>query len=147
MTADSTANRPTGAELLAEARRLLLDNLLALLPPERQYDARMIANALAIAARELEAGDEPVRTALKDVAALYDEPVDLGAATAVLQQRLADFDRRLAEDIRGGRFDTTDAQRDAVQAYLRATVLARLRISNPKALPYSDPISSPVASR
>ncbi|WP_119458888.1 DUF6285 domain-containing protein [Rhodospirillaceae bacterium SYSU D60014] len=146
MIADPT-DRPTGAELLAEARRLLIDNLLSLLPPERRYDARMIANAMAIAARELEAGDEPVRTALNDLAALYDEPVDLGAVAAVLQQRLADLEHRLAEDIRGGRFDAADARRDAVQAYLRASVLARLRISNPKALPYSDPISSPTSSR
>ena len=140
MTAEPT-NRPTGAELLVEARRLLLDNLLVLLPPDRRYDARMIANAMAIAARELETGDEPVRVALRDLAALYDEPVDLGPAMAALQQQLADLDRRLADDIRGGRFDAADPRRAAVRTYLRATALARLRVSNPKALPYSDPLS------
>ena len=47
-------NRPDGNELLAVARRTLLDELLSLLPPEKTYEALMIAKAMAIAARELE---------------------------------------------------------------------------------------------
>lgn len=47
-------NRPYGNELLAAARRSLLDDLLPLLPAEKTYDALMIANAMSIAARELE---------------------------------------------------------------------------------------------
>ena len=50
-----TADQPAGEALLEAARRLLLEELLALLPAERRYDGLMIANAMAIAARELRA--------------------------------------------------------------------------------------------
>ena len=43
---------PASRDLLALARELLLDELLPLLPPERQRDAHLIATAMAIAARE-----------------------------------------------------------------------------------------------
>lgn len=46
-------NRPTGEELLAIARRTLLDDLLPLMPADKSYEALMIANAMAIASREL----------------------------------------------------------------------------------------------
>ncbi|MGB3289253.1 MAG: DUF6285 domain-containing protein [Burkholderiaceae bacterium] len=46
-------NRPHGNELLEVARRSLLDDLLPLLPGEKAYQALMIANAMAIASREL----------------------------------------------------------------------------------------------
>ena len=48
-----TNDQPAGEALLEAARRLLLDELLALLPAERRYDGLMIANAMAIAGREL----------------------------------------------------------------------------------------------
>ncbi len=55
MTAKVTAaDRPGGAELLALARRTLLDDLLPSLPDEKRYQALMLANALAIVGRELE---------------------------------------------------------------------------------------------
>jgi len=46
---------PGGEMLLAEARRVMLEELLPLLPADRHYEARMTANAMAIAARELAA--------------------------------------------------------------------------------------------
>ncbi|MFW7340123.1 DUF6285 domain-containing protein [Pollutimonas sp. H1-120] len=61
-------NRPYGNELLSVARRTLLDELLPLLPPEKTYDALMIANAMAIAARELAphaADDESARCEIR----------------------------------------------------------------------------------
>jgi len=48
-------DRPDGAELLTVARATLLEDLLPELPPARRYDALMIANAMAMAQRELEA--------------------------------------------------------------------------------------------
>ncbi len=51
-------NRPDGSELLAVARRVLLDDLLPLLPAEKTYDALMVANAMAIAAREFGRPDQ-----------------------------------------------------------------------------------------
>ena len=67
---------PGGAELLRVARAELLDQLLPHLPAAHHYAARMVANAMAIAARELQA--------------VPAEPVDAAA---------------LARDIRDGRHD------------------------------------------
>src|SRR5262249_51174750 len=44
-----------GESLLAEARRVALEAILPSLPAERGYELRMIANAMAIAGRELSA--------------------------------------------------------------------------------------------
>jgi hypothetical protein len=46
---------PDGAELLRVARGELLEKLLAHLPAAHHYTARMVANAMAIAAREMRA--------------------------------------------------------------------------------------------
>jgi hypothetical protein len=46
------AEQPPASILLAEARRLLLEDLLPALPEERRLEARMIANAMAIGGRE-----------------------------------------------------------------------------------------------
>jgi aminoglycoside phosphotransferase (APT) family kinase protein len=95
---------PAGEALLAEARRVMLEELLPLLPQDRQYEARMAANAMAISARELAA----LRPALPDR-------------------------KPFARAIRAGRHDDDAGLRDR----LAADVLARLAISNPKALPVS----------
>lgn len=71
---------PAGAELLKVARASLLEALLPLLPAESHYTARMVANAMAIAARELQ---QP--------------PADSAVDAA-----------RLAREIRAGRHDGGD---------------------------------------
>ncbi len=48
-------DRPEGTMLLAEARQRLMENLFPHLPEQQRYEARMIANAMAIAGRELSA--------------------------------------------------------------------------------------------
>jgi hypothetical protein len=127
-------DRPSGAELLAEARRVLLEELLDLLPPDRRYDARMIANAMAIAARELEATDAPLRAALRELSALYGESAIPGPGGPGPEERFVELSRRLAADIRAGLFDAPDPRGQAVRDHLRAVTAARLRLSNPKAL-------------
>ena len=57
---------PGGAELLRVARTELLEQLLPQLPVAQHYTARMVANAMAIAARELQSE----RPAQIDTAAL-----------------------------------------------------------------------------
>ncbi len=127
------ADRPDGAELLEIAREALRTDILDDLPKEHRFVALMVANAMAIAARELRAGDAPLRAALADLATLYnkaDEPETNAAALEVLTQRLA-------RDIRAGRFDTgPDATR--VHAVLLAATRRRLELSNPKYLAESD---------
>lgn len=98
----AVAAEPMGEMLLAEARRVMLEELLPLLPEDRHYEARMTANAMAIVAREL----------------------------AVLQPVQPD-QKPLALAIRAGQHDDDEGLRDR----LAAEVLARLAVSNPKAMP------------
>ncbi len=100
----AASEQPEGSVLLAEARRITLEELLPLLPESRRYDARMIANAMAIAGREL----------------------------AALRPPALDW-RGLAREIRLGKHDADKTMRNR----LAADVLARLAVSNPKALPIS----------
>lgn len=51
--------RPDAGELIAAARETVLNSLLAALPKEKHYEARMVANALAIAGRAIAAAPPP----------------------------------------------------------------------------------------
>ena len=122
---------PDAAELLRVARKLLREDLVDEVPAERRYEALMVANAMAIAAREAEAGEADMREELRMLAELYGEKIvaESGSHSA---DKVAALNRRLAKDIRNGVLDGACAQ--GVRALLRAQVIARLRISNPKHL-------------
>lgn len=126
-------NLPGAPDLLRIARETLLSKLRPLLPGDARYTLAMVANAMAIAAREAEAGDGPAAAALARLDALYARP-SRSLTGSALHQALADCDRRLAADIRTGVFDEHDARHRALLAHLHATVAARLGISNPKSL-------------
>ena len=120
---------PTGAVLLAIARATLLDEILPLVPAAHTYTLRMIANAMAIAARELGtdcASAEPGFRAR--IAALYRDatapqpPADLASI---------ELERRLAADIRAGHLDTAGPE---LSAFLVSKVEERLALANPKLL-------------
>jgi hypothetical protein len=124
-------NCPDAAELLAIARETLLARLLPALPEASRYDALMIANAMAIAARELAAGDVAAQSELARLNALYAESgKDVSGNT--LHIALKDYNRRLTADIRGGRFD--DRERTALLDHLEKTAVDKLAVANPKAL-------------
>lgn len=117
-------NRPTGEELLAIARRTLLDHLLPLMPAERSYEALMIANAMAIASRELTRcnGDDAV--ADRHIAQFYRE-AGLDPGTEVSEYALARLIRSRA----------VDAQHASTLFELLLTLTRdKLALSNPKHL-------------
>ncbi len=118
---------PDGAELLKVAREALLGELLPNVPESSRYAARMIANAMAIAARELEAGIRP-EDELDRLRRL------LPGWTSAPEVRAAcrDGEAQLAKAIRGGRLDSQAAE---VRRHLRATTRERLAVSNPRVLP------------
>jgi len=127
-------NLPEASELLLVARKTLLDALAPLAGEDAKYTVAMIANAMAIAIREAEAGEAPALAALARLDRIYGvEPRELHGEA--LRRALTTHDQQLAHDIRGGRFDRDDEKRCAVLEHLRASVTARLRISNPKSLP------------
>lgn len=117
-------HEPTAGNLLETARGVLRDRILPALPPELRYEALMIANAMAIAARQIATGDSPVAEATARLRALYDAP----------EESAADLDARLVADLRAGAFDEPGPRRDAVYGHLLATARARAAESNPKAL-------------
>jgi hypothetical protein len=117
-------DEPTAADLLETALAVYRDRLLPALPAHLRYDALMVANAVAISARQARAGEAPVEEARRRLAALY--PNHMGS--------LAEMERRLALDIRRGAFDEPGPSRDAVFEHLRLMAEAKAAESNPKAL-------------
>lgn len=116
---------PDAKALIEQARRTLLDELLGALPRERRYAALMIANALAIAAREL-AGGEELASAEQDALSDYLGKTGWGESAASYEAMV----KRLAGDIRAGKHDAEAALHELL--YDSAT--ERLRITNPKVL-------------
>lgn len=124
-------NTPDGAELLRVAQKVLREQLLTGIAREQRYEALMVANAMAMAARELEAGDTDVREELRMLAELYGDAAVAESGNSV-KEKVAALNKRLAKDIRSGVMDGACAQ--GVRALLKAQVVARLRVSNPKYL-------------
>jgi hypothetical protein len=111
---------PEGPSLLAIARDALLTEILPKLSGTDAFTARMIANAMAIAAREA-AQDETWVTATRAAMQRL-----TGAAEAP--------DRALAAAIRAGRFDPGSADHAEVAAMLREAARMRCAISAPRVL-------------
>lgn len=122
---------PDAGKLLAIARSTLLDKLLPHMQEELRYDALMIANAMAIAIREHANGEAADRAELARLRELFGERTKAVASDA-LEVALAGYRKRLAAEIRTGRFDGNE--RSALLAHLEATAAGELAICNPKAL-------------
>jgi hypothetical protein len=110
---------PTGLDLMALARRLLLEEILPLVPEERRPDLRLAATSMAIAAREVANGDAPLEEISGMLAALYGEGADLD---------------RLSGDLRKGAFETSGSRERAVRAILWRLTILKLREGNPQFL-------------
>lgn len=107
------------ADLLKVARAILREQVMPGLDADRRYTAVMVANALAIAARELDQGGR----ARAEEQALLAEFLGQSAAT------LPELRRRLCRELRDG---AVLANRpDELRILLRKVVHARLAISNP----------------
>jgi hypothetical protein len=113
---------PEAPALLALARDVLVNDLLPLLPPERQLDARLVANCLAIAEREAVAGEEPAQEILRQLEKLYGD----GEQGLLL--------RRLAQDIRAGDFEESQLSERHVREILWLHTITKLRSANPRFL-------------
>jgi hypothetical protein len=124
-------NAPDGAELLRVAQKVLREHLLPGIAENHRYQALMVANAMAIAARELKAGETDLHQELRMLTQLYGDTM-VGESGNSVKDKVASLNKRLAKDIRSGVLDGACAQ--GVRALLKAQVKARLRISNPKYL-------------
>ena len=123
-------DEPDALDLLAIARETLLGELVPALPPERRYDALLVASAIAAAAREVEAGEAPLRDERRDLGRLLGEAPDDGPVAVALGR----LNARLAADIRAGAFDAPGPRRVEMVRHLKAATMRKLRETNPKYL-------------
>ena len=118
------------ADLLATAREALVSELLPVLSNNARYVALMIANVMAIAAREQRLG---AAGAAAEAARWRGLLEDIDGSPAASPLDLATLRKSARAAIRAGRFD--DAERaEALAALLLQTATERVAISNPKAL-------------
>ncbi len=117
-------DRPTGPELLELAGRIRNGDPAVTVPADGRYKELMLANAENIAARQAKAGDGPEREEMEELSRL------LGR-----EGGLEGLNRDLSRAIREGRYDPGQPGADAVFRLVWRTVLARTRVSNPKAVP------------
>ncbi len=124
-------DHPDGTELLHHARALLLGEWLRALPEDLRHQARLNAQALAIAAAEHTAGTGPLEAEADALAELYGEVRTPAAREAeAVEETLLRLNWRLASEIRGAKRNGESQ----VYAILHAAMLARLREVNPKLL-------------
>lgn len=115
--------KPDAHNLLATALETLRTDLIPALPPEKRYSALMTANALAMVEREMRPAGDDHSGFLKAAAALYGPTAETSASA---------LEKRLCTDIEAGRFDAEGPKRRAAIQCLKASVTARLAITNPK---------------
>jgi hypothetical protein len=120
-------------DLMATARDALLADLLPALPKDRRYVGLMIANVMAIAAREYRLGPDAARN---EVARLRNLIAESGSSPPAATHAPADVTALRKADrtaIRAGDFDAPERER-VVLATLLPTAADWVAISNPKAL-------------
>ncbi|MDQ2917498.1 MAG: DUF6285 domain-containing protein [Pseudomonadota bacterium] len=122
------------ADLLATAREAFVSELLPALSKEHRYVGLMIANVMAIAARECRLGHDAAQS---EVARLRRMMADIGGPISppddLASQDLAALRQSVSAAIRAGHFDDP-AREKAVTAELLHVVADWVAISNPKAL-------------
>ena len=112
-------------ELLAVARRSLLDKVLPAVNGQVSYEVRMIANAIGIVAREMR---DATSCAAQEQALLQELLGGDCQSGSTLEQTTT-----LCKLIDSGYFDSKEASKRLVQNLYEIT-LGKLRISNPKVL-------------
>ena len=114
---------PTGPELLALARDVLLNELLPRLPEQHRLDARLVANSMAIAEREAALGADDGWQILRELEMLYDTAESKG-----------DLLTRFARDLRVGSFEGSEPSSREARAMLWRLTIYKLRQANPRFL-------------
>lgn len=115
-------DHPRGPALLDAVARLLREVLIPQLPPGAVFQARVAANAVDLAAREMRQGPDAEAAAAMRLQALLQSDGPLPA-----------LEEQLALRIRNGEIDD---QSPALREHLWASVLAKLAIDQPGYAPY-----------
>lgn len=130
--------RADGRDLLIIAREELIKGLLPKLPDELRYQALMIANAMAIAAREFETGrkcDQRELLGLSQLLISMKTDITNDLITHQSAPRSAQpYRRTLSIAIRSGEYDPGKSGHQVMLKHLKTTARDKLAISNPKLL-------------
>jgi hypothetical protein len=125
------------ADLLDECHAVLTRELIAALPAEKRYEARMIASAVARVSRQIKTSRHSAACELEAIDRLSGDgiaPAKNGAALSpdrAMEERIASARARLVDDIRAGKLDARlDNPGDLLR--LREIVHAKLEVTNPK---------------
>ena len=125
-------DHPNALELIRIAHQTLTSDILPDAKAEQLYALRMIANALGIAARELEAHDMSAASETRGLDTLY--------PGTPMPRDLHVRNHQFAKDIRSGAFESGDVQATALRHHLLHTARAKLAAAYPKALATSNKI-------
>lgn len=96
-------DRPNPDELVCAVREFLRDELApAVEDPRLRFRLQVAANALAIAERQMQQGESPLRAEAARLARLLDREIPACRSRAELQARAEALNRELARIIRAG---------------------------------------------
>jgi len=126
-------DRPNAIELMAAVRGFLEADVVPSLTGRRRFHALVAANVLAIVERELTREEERLVDEWRRLARLLDVTTDPPPRLELVRRGVRELDEQLTDRIRAGEADSGDFA-DRVRAHLRATVLEKLRVANPKYL-------------
>ena len=122
-------DRPNTSELVAAVRGFLEADVVPALTGRRRFHALVAANVLAIVERELAREEERLVDEWRRLARLLDVTSDPPQRLELVRE----LGEQLTDRIRAGEADAGDFG-ERVRAHLRATVLEKLRVANPKYL-------------
>ena len=123
-------DRPSAVELLRAVEAFLERDVVPSLEGVRRYHARVAANVVAIAAREIETEEEQLRAEWERLDGLLGAGEAPPAARDALRARISLRSEALVRRIRAGDADT-EPWRGEVLAHLRETVAAKLTVARP----------------
>ena len=123
-------DRPSGADLLAIARRTLMDTVLPGLTDDRRIAALMVARAMEIAEREATSGDAAQRAFVAAAAMLYGEAAPALGRQDEVTAAWRRLTARLARDLRASALD--QEKRAKAWRILMADAEFRVGESNPR---------------
>lgn len=123
-----TQDRPDAAELLDAVAEFVFTDVREWAPREKRFQVLVAANVCAVVARELRAGEEPLRADL----ALFRELLGSGAEGvprgAELEREVRRAEAELAARIRAGELDD---RLDVLAERLREHVRRKLEVARP----------------
>ena len=127
-------DRPDAGELLRAIRAFIETDVAPHAEGRRRFHALVAANLCAVLERELALGEDQLVAEWGRLAELFDRAgAEPPARTALLRDAVRVLTYDLSERIRAGEADA-EPFAGQVRRHLRATVVEKLRIANPRQL-------------